>query len=216
MRKRARGAVGGVLFGSALLLAAAQASAAPVVRFGGNRVIGEGFQQGRTVVIFGVATAPGPYFSRLLRYTQTLVADAAGGVTYDVPDGLPLRSVWFAVDAQTRDYAVASPHVALRSTLPQPTVQNGAGGFERLGIDAGVAEVLIVRPGGGVWGGSCGRNSRKDENRGNAVGGMRLSLQQMWPASGASVPPAQILPADLVVIVDSEKLSYYAGTAGRP
>ncbi len=204
---------------ASLLFAVAGYTAAPgkSISTDDTHVTATGFGVGRTVVLFGVGTAPGPYFSRLLSYTQTLVADANGSVTYEIAEGVPKRAVWFAVDAQTRDYVVREPNgdTAGRRTLTRPSVKRGAdAGKDVIEIDSSMAEVLIVRAGNAVWAGSCGRNSPRDLNAAKP-GGMHASLANMRAAEKGGRSPETILPADLVIIVDSQTLSYYAGIAAQ-
>jgi hypothetical protein len=191
----------------------AAATASPGITFDATHVIATGFPSGRDIVIFGVGTAPGPYFSRLLRYTDTLVADAAGIVRYEIADGVPDRSIWFAIDAQTRDYAVAAPRGApLHRSVSTPFVLAGLDGNDTIGLDLRLADLLLIRPGTGVWTGSCGRNSLKDSNRGKS-GGMQLSVTQLAAAPRTSARPSLPEPSDLIVIVDSETLAYFVGSA---
>ena len=192
------------------------APASPVIAFDATRVTASGFHAGREVILFGVATAPGPYFLRLLQYTQTLIASADGSAFYEISTGVPERSIWFAVDSQTREYVIAAPgRISTRARLAPPAtlaVRNGAA--DAINIESGLADILLVRPGMGVWSGSCGRNSRKDINRGK-IGAMQLALDQMTATSKTTGPPTLILPSDLVIVVDAETLSYYAGSIGR-
>jgi hypothetical protein len=188
------------------------APASPAIAFESNRVVANGFHAGREVILFGVGTAPGPYFVRLLQYTQTLVADGNGSVSYSIADGVPRRSVWFAVDSQTREYVVAAPAgSAARPLLARPSSLAGAqGATDVLAIDAETADILMVRPGVGVWTGSCGKNSKKDVNRGKS-GAMQLPLDQIGSISKTKGHPDLILPSDLIIVVDQETLLYYAG-----
>jgi hypothetical protein len=204
---------------ASLLLAVAGYAAPPqqTISIDGQRVTATGFHPGRTVVLFGVGTAPGPYFSRFLSYTETRVADANGSVTYEIVDGVPKRSVWFAIDAQTRDYVVLEPNgvSTSRRTLQRPVAKRGAdAGNDAIAIDSNLADILIVRAGNAVWAGSCGRNSTRDLNAGKP-GSMHLSLGNVKAIEKGGGPPASILPSDLVVVVDSQTLSYYAGLAAQ-
>ena len=189
------------------------APASPAISFDSTHVVATGFHSGRDVIIFGVATAPGPYFSRMLRFTDTLVADAAGAARYEVADGVPDHSIWFAIDAQTRDYAVAAPHgTPLRPTLNTPSALPGLdAGKDAIAVDRRLEDLLIVRPGGGVWTGSCGRNSPKDLNRGKG-GGMQVPVAQMTAAPKTVGRSSVVLRSDLVVVVDSETLEYFVGS----
>src|SRR5258707_300704 len=101
----------------------AAAPATPSLTFEPTHVIASGFHSGRDIIIFGIGTAPGPYFSRMIRYIDTIAADLSGTVRYEVADGVPDRSVWFAIDAQTRDYTVGSPREGLlRPSLSAPSI----------------------------------------------------------------------------------------------
>jgi hypothetical protein len=187
--------------------------AVPAITFDATHVIAAGFHSGRDVIIFGVGTAPGPYFLRMLRYTDTIVSDSSGTVKFEVPDGVPDRSVWFAVDSQTRDYAVGSPRpTLLQPSLNRPGVRHGAeGGADSIDLDRRLMDVLVVRPGAGVWAGSCGRNSLKDRNRGKS-GAMQLSAWDIDAAPKTTGRSNAILPSDLIVVIDSETLEYFVGS----
>jgi hypothetical protein len=188
------------------------APAVPAVTFDSTHVVATGFHSARDIIIFGVGTGPGPYFLRMLRFTDTLVSDSSGTVKFEIPDGVPDRSVWFAVDSQTRDYAVGSPRPALlRPSLNRPGIRHGAQGeADSIDLDRRLMDLLVVRPGSGVWTGSCGRNSLKDLNRGKS-GAMQLSAGEMTAAPKSTGRPSTILPSDLIVIIDSETLEYFVG-----
>jgi hypothetical protein len=143
---------------------------------------------------------------------NTVVADVNGSAVYALPDGVPGRSIWFAIDMQTRDFVVASPpEFSPRAFLALPTMVSGAQGVsDAINIESDLADVLLIRPGAGAWGGSCGRNSGKDLNRGKS-GKMQMSFDQLTPSKTVA-PPTRILLSDLVIVVDSETLFYYAGS----
>jgi len=149
----------------------------------------------------------------MLRYTDTLVADSTGTVRFEVAAGVPTRSVWFAVDAQTRDYAAGSPSPALiRPSLNTPGIRSGVdAGNDALDLDRRLMDILVVRPGAGAWIGSCGRNSMKDLNRGKS-GAMQLSAGGMDAAPKSTGRPTTFRPSDLIVAVDSETLEYFIGS----
>jgi hypothetical protein len=189
------------------------APAAPDISFDATHVVATGFHSGRDIVVFGVGMGPGPYFLRMLRYTDTIVADSSGTVRFEIAGGVPDRSVWFAVDSQTREYAVSSPRPALlRPSLSGPGIRHGAqGDGDSIDLDRRLMDILIVRAGSGVWSGSCGRNSLKDLNRGKS-GAMRLSAGELTAAPKSVGRISTVLPSDLIVIIDSETLEYFVGS----
>ncbi|HXH93520.1 MAG TPA: hypothetical protein VNN25_18205 [Thermoanaerobaculia bacterium] len=185
----------------------------PAITFDSTHVIATGFHSARDIVIFGVGTGPGPYFLRLMRFTDTLTADSAGTVRYEIANGVPERSVWFAVDTQTPDYAVGSPQPALlHATLSAPGIRRGTQpAADTVDLDRRLVDLLLVRPGSGAWAGSCGRNSLKDRNRGKS-GAMQFSAADIDAAPKTIGRPSTILPSDLIVIIDSETLEYFIGS----
>jgi hypothetical protein len=188
------------------------APAVPVITFDSTHVIATGFHSGRDVAIFGVGTGPGPYFLRLMRFTDTLTTDSAGTMRFEIAGGVPDHSVWFAVDTQTRDFAVGSPRPELlRATLSAPGIRHGNQTADSIDLDRRLMDLLVVRPGAGVWIGSCGRNSLKDLNRGKS-GAMQLSADQLTAARKSTGHPSTFLPSDLLVIIDSETLEYFVGS----
>jgi hypothetical protein len=122
---------------------------------------------------------------------------------------VPDRSIWFAIDVQTREYAVTAGrsavlHASLRTPFALATQ-------DVIGLDRRLEELLIVRPGSGAWIGSCGRNSGKDLNRGKS-GDMQLSVTHLLGAPKTLGHLSVVLPSDLIIVVDSETLEYFVGS----
>ncbi len=172
-----------------------------------------GFEPGRAVIFFSIANEPRSYDAALVRRQHVATSDSVGAARYDLPEGVPHRSVWFAIDSSAGSYAVAAPPgfplrpVTGRSLILQA---GAAGAGESLGVPFGYAEVLVIRPGMGAWKDRAGRGGSHDQNRGR-TGLLALSATNLQPVTGTAAPPPRFTPADLVIIVNPNTLEFIAG-----
>jgi hypothetical protein len=193
------------------------ASVSPAIGLSGTHVVATGFLPNHDVVIFGVGATRDPNSARFVRYTDTITSDVAGTVRYEAPEAIPARTIWFAIDTQTREYAVsAGSGTVLRPSLSPPTTLLGKdAGKDALSFDRRLMEFLVVRPGSGVWIGSCGRNSLKDLNRGKN-GAMQVAVAQLDAARKSVGHTNSVSPSDLVIAIDAETLEYFVGSPRQP
>jgi hypothetical protein len=203
-------------FAFCILLAVLPVHAAPIgpsITVDSKSIIGTGFTPGREVVIFGAANVPQPYYARLVDYLQILTVDAAGTIRWTPSEGVPPRSVWFAVDLSSTGYTVAYPG---SGSVPVPglaapvisavkDLQSDA-----LSIDEYTVKVLLVRSNDDVWTGSPIRHGSSDVNRGKP-GTMDIDVTQLRSVRGNKHLPGHLVPSDLVIMIEPISLRFYVG-----
>jgi hypothetical protein len=73
------------------------------------------------------------------------------------------------------------------------------------------ADVVLFRPGSGVWWGSAGDGGGGDQDR-SINGVIEVAFDQMVPLDGAPAAPAELAAGDLLLVLDPRSLA----TAVRP
>ncbi|MDP9119863.1 MAG: hypothetical protein M3O15_00575, partial [Acidobacteriota bacterium] len=66
-------------------------------------------------------------------------------------------------------------------------------------------EVLLVRPGQGVWGITVGDGGQNDED-GASDGHLQFSLDHLRPVARSASPPSRIAVQDLLIVVDPNRM----------
>jgi hypothetical protein len=195
----------------ALSVHATQSSVAITVD--GTSILGSGFTPGHQVVIFGAANVAQPYYARLADYLQVVAVDGSGGFRWDPSEAIPARSIWFAVDLSSTEYAVAYPGT---SDLPLGSITAPAvraakePQSDALSTDEYTVKVLLVRPNDDVWTGSPIRHGSSDLNRGKP-GTMDIDVTQLRSVRGNKHLPGHLVSADLVIMIEPISLRFYAG-----
>jgi hypothetical protein len=188
------------------------ANTRPNIVVDSTSVIGSGFANGHHVAIFGAANVPQPFGGRLIDYMQIVVADSTGNFRWTANEEISRRSVWFAVDVSTAEYAVGSPGSDLPlAALSPPAVRPGRDPMnDALAIIPQMVNVLVVRPNDSVWTSAPIRHGSSDLN-GGKPGSMQADLSQLRHIHGNVHGAGHLLPADLVIMIDPVSLVYYAG-----
>jgi hypothetical protein len=133
-------------------LAAAGDAKAPVLTIQGNHVIASSFRPGSTIVFYSVALVGDGYSTATkTRNARVTDDDHDGTVVFDVPEAMPFRSVWIAVDEANGDYAVSSPAGYFRKNGSQPELRKHGAAVDELAIAGHVTYLLYVHPGKGAW-----------------------------------------------------------------
>jgi hypothetical protein len=204
------------IFAFAILLSALPVHAAPPgpsITIDSTSIIGSGFTPGREVVIFGAANLPQPYYARLVDYLQVVTLDASGTFRWTPSEGIPPRSVWFAVDLSSTGYAVAYPgsNILALPGVAAPVISAVKDlQSDALSTDEYTVKVLLVRPNDDVWTGSPMRHGSSDVNRGKP-GTMDIDVTQLRSVRGNKHVPGHLVPADLVILIEPISLRFYAG-----
>lgn len=208
---------------SIILLAAAALGAQPsgvsvagptlAITFDRTSVIASGLKGNHPVLFFSMAVEQREFDAALVRREQLVSNTADLRARFDLPTAVPRRSVWFAVDTKNGDYGVASPPTfPLRQIVfPSDIVRRGnAKEPDALQLGFGIAEVLVVRPGGGVWGDSASRGGAHDANGGHGKLTIPVSVVRRI---GTTDDIGRITPADLIIAVEPNSLAFFAGHA---
>jgi hypothetical protein len=199
----------------ALLLCVTSAAATDplAIAFSQKEVTASGFTPKAPVVFFSVANQTGQFYATLVRREKVVTADSSGTAVYKLDEDLPRRSVWFAINLRTGEFAVAAPPTfPLRPTLPQPTLaRDSATGLDLVDLSADYAEILVVQPGMGAWTDSVAKGSLKDLNRTGLS--LRTTPSSFLAVDKSNTHPDHLTPADLLIIVDPHSLRFFAGRA---
>ncbi|HXO20132.1 MAG TPA: hypothetical protein VOA87_09455 [Thermoanaerobaculia bacterium] len=144
---------------------------APIVgiSFLGQTATVQGMTPGGSVVWFSVSKEVADYESTIVRRQSVAAADATGQASFQLDRSFVRQSIWIAVDLATGAYASASPFPARFTpasfVLPPGALRSRASSLpDRLTDVADYAELLLVRPGSGAWGGTAGRGGANDES----------------------------------------------------
>jgi hypothetical protein len=199
-------------------LAALPASAQPAIGFEESAVVAKGVTPGGSVVLFGIARErPGRITQVVRRDTVLPDADGDGAVRLDLGRPVATQSIWAAVDLGTGAFAVATPDGMPRRevALPGESFRRGPrGAVEALQGAREFLEILIVRPGEGAWSLSVGDGGDSDADL-QPDGSIQAALASMRPLQAAKAALDELLPGDVVVLIDPRQLEFYAATFGK-
>jgi len=185
------------------------ANSAISISFSSNAITIHGGTPGTTFFVFSVSNEPAGYYNTVARREQLTAADRSGAATVQF-DQVARRSVWFAVDTRSGEYAVASPPgFPILATLTPPQVLLDKAGVERLAITRDFADIAVVRPGTGVWIDSVSKGGPKDSNKGG--GPLHATAGAFHAVDNKTPGPGHLTPADLVIVVDPHTLQHYVG-----
>lgn len=122
-----------------------------------------------------------------------------------LPDGVAPRSLWAAVDTITGEIASVTSKLFKLKLKPAEDVVEETSRFR---IKSEWVELLIVRPGAGVWRMTAGDGGQNDED-GLSNGIIALPLSTAVPLGDATPPPAALRPKDIVIVIDVPAMTIY-------
>jgi hypothetical protein len=182
------------------------------VQVSAKEIAVSGVSPGSDVYLFGGLQVGHDFYSTLTTADLTASDDDRDGVVrFAYPKGVPLRSVWIAVDQRNGDIGAGVPSgYTLRVTAIPPGAwkrKSGAGGaIDALSIGHKALEYLLVHPGQGVWRWEADQGSKRDED------GLDDNIVTISPASlrpagkdkgkGSSAAPAKFSAGDTLVAID--------------
>jgi hypothetical protein len=201
------------------ILAAAPLAAQPAISFEPAAVVASGISPGGQVAWFGVARESEDHAAKIVR-RETVAADddRDGAVRLDLGREVPRASIWVAVDLATGKAAIATPEgfPLRRIGLPGPGAVPGGTGPDRLELNRGYLELLVVRPGIGVWGATVGDGGEMDDD-GAYDGRVSVALAHLRADGTSPAAPQSLGPGDLLVAIDPNEMevavSQLPGTA---
>lgn len=176
------------------------------VQLSEKEIVVSGAAAGADIYLFGGLQVGRDFYSTLT--TADLVEsddDRDGVVRFAYPKGIPLRSVWIAVDQASGDIGAGVPlGYTLRVTGIPPGAWRRQAGTEisALAIEQKALEYLLVQPGQGVWRSQADQGSRRDEDGlDDAV--VTISPASMRPTGRArpAAPPV-FSPGSVVVAIN--------------
>lgn len=177
-----------------------------VVQVHANEIVASDVSRGTEVYLFGALQVGRDFYSTLM--TVDLIAsddDHDGVVRFSYPEGVPLRSVWVAVDQRSGDIGAGVPSgYTLRMTdVPPGAWKRKAGAaIDALAIEHKALEYLFVHPGHGVWRWAADQGSKRDED------GLNDNIVTISPArmrragKGSPAAPATFAAGGVMVAID--------------
>jgi hypothetical protein len=176
-----------------------------------------GVTPGGQAVVLGVAREVDDFVAKISRRQQVVTADATGTARYDLGMAVPQPSVWAVVDLATGSVATGTPGggVPIESGFRGRGPGVLASGLAGIADDRTLLDVLVVRPGRGVWYALVGDGGTADEGEPND-GKVEISLTHLHSVGvGAAVSvssPAAFAGRDVVVAIDPLVLSIIVRT----
>lgn len=216
MQDRRSGSLTGIhtLFIVSGLLAAATAAAQPRLTFDGDRIEVSGVTPGGAVAVHGVAIVSLHYLLEV-RPISAVVEDTArrGVVVFAREGGIPVDSVWAAVDLATGAYTLDAPPGAARR-FGEATFEGAVAGGREVRCVAGAfplrqVHLLLVRPGEGAWT-AHSRDGGPDDADGAIDGHQTLALGALQPLSGGAEAPRTLAAGDILIGVVGSQRSIFA------
>ena len=182
-------------------------------------VVASGLTPDGEALVFATGRVPLRYASRVHHWNVVEVADGLGELRFEVPDGVPLQSIWTVVDLTTGAFRLsAAPGLGVEAQrLPPGVLRAGsAGQLDRFAPGLAEGRVLLVRPGTGAWTGHLADGADGDRD-GQFDGGFEAAVETLEPA-GTLTPeaPEEVLPRDVLVVLDPQQLRIFTLTLGPP
>ena len=210
----------------ALMLAATFASAAshseaqapppsPAMTFDKETIAIAPVEKKASVYIFGVSREPKGYYNHVMNHETMLQDDGSGSVTWNV-GAYSVRSIWFAIDLSTGAWVASHPAAYPASAIEfegKNLKKDVAGDITQLAFDGWAVDLVVVRPGTGVWGSSINSGGSIDE--GKETGRVTISTLQLEPRAGTTAAaPKKLKKGDVVFALDSFRATYAVAVIG--
>jgi hypothetical protein len=198
---------------SLLLLAAPAAAASPALSFESNAVVAGGVTPQGRVVWFSIAREISCQAATIVpRIELQTDVDGDGKVRLELSSGVPLRSIWFAVDLETGEAGVGAPEgfPLLEAQMPERAIPAA---LNRLDLERRFVYLLLVRPGAGAWMLRAGDGGASDED-GEPDGTLRAMLSDLTTVGDGPAPPAHVSPGDLLLVIDPNRMTFLRARIG--
>lgn len=195
----------------ATLLLATAAAAEPTVSVGSYEVVVSGLSAGKPSYWLGFGRGVRGVRPALLRWEETIPADAAGQAVLAVPNGVPPLSMWCVVDGWTGEFAVVSPSdSAWKGDLggESRAINKAPEGTVGLELLAREVSVLMVRAGGGAWHGRAADGGSGDQDQAQD-GGVATHFSDLVAIGSSGQSPVSSTTQDTVIAVDPETFRFW-------
>jgi hypothetical protein len=171
-----------------------------------NEIVVSGLSPGTDVYLVGSLQVGEGFYSTLM--TVDLAAsddDRDGVVRFEYLKGIPLRSVWVAVDQRNGDVGAGVPpgyNLRMTSVPPGAWKRKSGTAIDAIAIEHKALEYLLVHPGQGVWRWQADQGSKRDED------GVDDNVLTIFPArmrgagKGKHAAPASFPSGGVLVAID--------------
>jgi hypothetical protein len=173
---------------------------------------------GADVYLFSVAREPKGYYNSIV-YRETLLHDTSkqGIVDFAVGKPLPTRSIWFAVDLSTGTPVAGVPpgyNANVVALDGKHLKQDFNGDVSDFFFEGAAVDVVVVRPGTGIWGATTVGIGSPDDERSDKHG-VTISVVKLQPRAGTTAPPpSKLAKGDVVFMMNSYTASYAVAVVG--
>jgi hypothetical protein len=175
----------------------------------------QGVRPNGSVVLFS-CSRESRYRSTFVRPAAIVLNEGGGGVIRYAPtDGIPLRSVWVAVDSTTASVAAGARKdfpLHLREFAVDNLKKDGSGDVAAVVAAIPRLSTLLVRPGVGAWMITVFDGDAKDAD-GRADASVQVAFASAQPVSGREKAPSHLNPKDAVVAIDPGRLDVFTWSA---
>ena len=172
-------------------------------------VVASGATPGQQLVVYGIWHGEENYAGVITRRDDVLTADASGGASWPVPEGISPRSVWFAADLQTGAVAMTAPdEFPLRRMDVPSTVVTRKDLIEALEIPFAYAEILFIRPGEGAWTLSANRGGSNDLKVKREVLTVDSRVLRGLKSNGSG--PDKVKHGDVIIVIEPYGLRFFS------
>ena len=181
------------------------------VQVSAKEIVVSNVSPGTDVYLFGALQEGRGFYSSLLTVDLTASDDDRDGIVkFAYAKGVPLRSVWIAVDQRNGDIGAGVPSgytLRMTSIPPGAWKRKSGPGIDALAIEHKALEYLVVHPGQDAWRWEADQGSKRDED------GLNDNIVTVSPGSflpgkkGKGKPPNIFSASDVVVAVDPFSLA---------
>lgn len=163
------------------------------------------------VYAFGVSREPrGDHTAVVPREVALSDTDGDGTVEWELEADIARRSIWLAVDRSTGEATVAVPQgypVTELDLTGEHLKKDVTRAVAQIAVPGTLVEVVVVRPGSGVWRATIGLHSASDETRDR--GKVTVSTAKLQARVGTTDPaPKHLKKGDVVFFLDSYSATY--------
>lgn len=187
-------------------LVASTLSAEPpriTVQVNPHEIVVSGVSPGSDVQLFGALQVARGYYTSFERADLTGTDDDHDGIVHVAyPKGVPLRSVWVALDARNGDVGAGTPAgYPLKMTDIPPAAWRRKSGdaIDTLSIAHKALEYLLFHPGHGAWLWQADQGGPRDED-GVDDRILTISPGQMLPVKSPGPKPPHTFPGGAVLV----------------